>query len=44
MLWWWPPQSSDDGYVLRYFAPKIGICEDLATDLRNVHWLHIGAW
>ena len=24
-------QSSDDGYVLRYFAPKIGISEDLAT-------------
>ncbi|MEZ8304517.1 PhzF family phenazine biosynthesis protein [Vibrio splendidus] len=24
-------QSSDDSYVLRYFAPKIGISEDLAT-------------
>ncbi|HHF2870235.1 TPA: PhzF family phenazine biosynthesis protein [Vibrio diabolicus] len=24
-------QSSDSGYVLRYFAPKIGISEDLAT-------------
>ncbi|MEC7940830.1 MAG: PhzF family phenazine biosynthesis protein [Pseudomonadota bacterium] len=24
-------KSSDDGYVLRYFAPKIGISEDLAT-------------
>ncbi len=24
-------KSSDDSYVLRYFAPKIGISEDLAT-------------
>jgi predicted PhzF superfamily epimerase YddE/YHI9 len=24
-------QSGNDGYVLRYFAPKIGIPEDLAT-------------
>ncbi|MCZ8489755.1 PhzF family phenazine biosynthesis protein [Vibrio lentus] len=36
-------KSSDDSYVLRYFAPKIGISEDLATGSAQCsHWLHIG--